>query len=132
MNFLKGSAFKVSLLSVRECVRACVRAITCPSTCLQGEDTTHRTEREREGETEEYLLTTAAGVSVMLILLSAIVLCVRISASVVCATEVIEAKDETLLSLSADKNEVDSDVVKRLPHLIPLLKAYGFIMGHLN
>lgn len=42
MNFLKGSTIKASFLSV--CV--CVYMITCPSTCLQGEDATHGVESE--------------------------------------------------------------------------------------
>lgn len=60
----------------------CVYVITCPSTCLQGEDASPGA--DREGETEECLLATAAGVSVVLFLLCVIMLCACTGACVCC------------------------------------------------
>lgn len=89
----------------------------------------------RVKETEECLLATAAGVSVMLFLLSVIVLCVCVHSCTrvcVCMCETSNWSRLSGLSPSANKNEGDSDVDERLPNLIPLQKAYRFIMGHIK
>ena len=75
----------------------------------------------------------AADGSVMLLLLSVIVLCIGFNARMCNRSNWSKGWESPCpLSSSANTNEGGSDVDERLFNLIPLPKAYGFIMGHIK